>query len=464
MLGKVIIRMKLIVTIFLLASISALAQEKDKIILSLEKTTELALTNNPQIKIAEKEYKKADAGVMGSYSAVLPSLDGSLNLQHAWAIQQTTIPNFIKVMLGQGFPGTENMPDYVKLSFGLENTFTYGAVLRQPLFLGGAGVASIKIAYAIRRAAEQNLLAKKHSLMYESVKAFYGCLLTKELVKVQEEALAQAEANREVVRKKYDVGMASGFDKMRAEVEVANQKPNVISVRNNHQMALTRIRAILGLDKDAVVEVVGEFAYQEDDFGSLTLRELRELAFQNRPEIQVMNEQKYISRQGIQIARSGFLPRLFFQTDYSYLAQKNDLKFSQDNFSKGFTSAVSLQIPLFNGLKSVQEYQQARLDYRIMQDNEKQLNDLIIAEVEVAFNNYNEAKLKYESAKETVALAEEALRMANLMYSEGANTQLDVLVSRLALTQSQLNYFSSIYDYQVARHYLRKATGKVQLD
>jgi outer membrane protein TolC len=229
-------------------------------------------------------------------------------------------------------------------------------------------------------------------------------------------------------------------------------------------MALTSIRALLGLDKDADIDVVGEFAYQDDDFGQLSLSELRDLAFQNRPEILAMNEQKYVTRQGVHIARSGFLPKLFFQTDYSYLAQRNDMKFSQKDFSMGFTSAVSLQIPLFNGFKSVQQYQQAKLDYRIMQDNEKQLNDLIIAEVEVAFNNFNEARQKYESARETVALAEEALRMANLMYNEGANTQLDVMISRLALTQAQVNYFSSIYEYQVACSYLRKVTGKTQLN
>ncbi len=444
--------------------IQPLPAQQEKIVLTMDKTIELAMNNNPQIKIAEKEYDKAKAGVLGSYSAVLPSLDASAALQHAWAIQEQTIPNFIKAMLGQGFPGTEDMPDFVKLSFGLENTFTYGATLTQPLFLGGAGLASIKLAYAARRAAEQNLQARKDELLYQSITAFYGCLLTKELVKVQEEALAQVEANRDVVLKKYDVGTASGFDKMRAEVEVANQKPNVISARNNYQMALTRIRALLGLEKESNIEVVGEFAYQEDDFGQLGLAELQDMAFQNRPEVMAINEQKYMTRQGVNIARSGFLPRIFFQTDYSYMAMRNDMKFAQNDFSKGFTSAVSLQIPLFHGFKSVQNYQQARLDYRIMEDNEKQLNDMISAEVEVAYNNFNEARQKYQSATETVALAEEALRMANLMYNEGANTQLDVMISRLALTQAQVNYFSSIYGYQVACSFIRKATGKTQLN
>jgi outer membrane protein len=104
----------------------------------------------------------------------------------------------------------------------------------------------------------------------------------------------------------------------------------------------------------------------------------------------------------------------------------------------------------------------AQLDYHIMQDTERQLIDIINAEVEVAQNNFNEARQKYLSAEETVALAQESLRLANLMYEEGANTQLDVLVSRLAVTQAQMNYYSSLYQYQIARYQLRKVTGQTK--
>ena len=139
-----------------------------------------------------------------------------------------------------------------------------------------------------------------------------------------------------------------------------------------------------------------------------------------------------------------------------------EMKFNQKDFSKGFTSAVSLQIPLFHGFRSVKQYQKAKLDYHIIQDVEKQVSDGLFAETEVAYHKFHEARQKYFSAKETVALAQEALRMANLMYDEGANTQLDVLNSRLSLTQAQMNYYRSLYDHQVARYKLRKVTGQTR--
>jgi len=431
------------------------------LVLDLERSVDLALKNNPSFRMAEKELSKARAAVWESVSNILPKLDGSVSFQKAWAIQETVIPNFIKMMLPPGTPGLELYPDYVRVAFGIENTFRYGASVTQPLFLGGAGVAGIQMAMAAKDAAMQNLEEQRQQLIYQTADAFYLCLLTKELVKVQEEALAQAQANLENVIKKYNVGMASGFDKMRAEVEAANLQPELIAAKNNYQTAQTQLKTILGLKRETVIEVQGQLQFENDEFGELPLEEIQRMALTHRPVIRALSEQKYMAQKGIALARSNFIPKLFFQTEYSYMAMRNDYKFRQDDFSKGFTSALSLQIPLFKGFKSAAQYQQAQLDFKKMLDSEKQVYDGIAAETEVVYNKFQEARQKYLSARQTVELAQEALRLANLMYDEGMNTQLDILNSQLALTRAKLNYANSIYEYQKARYQLRKATGKL---
>jgi len=450
----------MLILILIILPISALSQ--DKMVLDLERSVSLALENNPNIKMAEKEVSKSSVGIWEAYSNILPQLDGSVNFQHAWEIQKTVIPNFIKLMLPPGTPGLDEMPDYVQIAFGVTNTFRYGATVTQPLYLGGAGIAGIQVAMSAKDAAEQNLEDQRQDLIYQTANSFYLCLLANELITVQEEAMAQAQANLDNVIKKYNVGMASGFDKMRAEVEVANLQPELIAVRNNYQLALTQLRVILGLKRDADIAVEGEFKYQEDEFGKLPLDDIQKIALKDRPVIQALSEQKYIMKKGITLARSSFLPKLFFQTDYSFMAMRNDYKFTQDDFSKGFTSAISLQIPLFHGFRSSAQYQKARLDYKKMLDTEKQAFDGIAAETEVAYNNFQEAKQKYLAAKQTVDLATEALRLANMMYQEGVNTQLDVLNSQLALTRSKLSYVNSLYEYQIARYELRKVTGSLK--
>lgn len=452
----------LAILITVVLSNATLAQEP--INLNLEKCIDYAFENNPSYRTAQKEVKKAHAGIWEAYSTILPQVNLSANFQHAWEIQTNKVPNFLKPMLaplGPIIPGLDQMPDFVEFAFGLENTLNYGASLTQPLFLGGAGLAGIQIAHASKDAAKLNLEEQRQGLIYQTAIAFNSCVLAQELIKVQEEALEQAKANFEIVNKKYEVGSASGFDKMRAEVELANLMPDVINARNNYQLALTQLKMLIGMEKDVVIEIEGDLNYISDEFGKLSLEDIQRRAFENRPLIQMLDHQKNISRSAVSIARSSLLPKLFFATDYSYLDMRNNYKFNLDESSKGFTSALSLQVPLFQGFKSSAQLQKAKLDYKIVLDTEKQMYDAVNAEVEVAYNLFQEAKEKYESSAKTVELATEALRLANLSYDEGANTQLDVLNSQLALTRSKLSYINSIFEYQNARYQLRKVAGEL---
>ena len=437
-----------------------IAQETE--VVTLEKSVSIAMKNNPGIQIAQKEYEKSRTEIWEAYSAILPQVNASANYSRAWDIQQNTIPNFIKQMLGPDFPGASEMPDFVRLSFGLKNTLTYGANLTQPIFLGGAGIAGVKMAYAASDAMKYDYEIQRQSLIYDTVDAFYGSLLAEELVLVQEKALAQAQANLDIVKKMYDVGSASGLDKMRAEVEVVNLKPSVIAARNDRQAALTGLRTVLGLPKETKIKVEGKLQFTYDEFKSITLEALLEKALNSRPELLATDAQTKLASNGVTLARSEFMPKLFFSTDYSFLAMRNDNRFVQDDFSKGFTSAISLQVPLFTGFRNAKSYQKARLDYKIAQDSDKLAKDGIIAEVEIAYNKFQEAQEKYLAAKESIDLAEEALRLANLMYEEGASTQLDVLISQLALTEARLNHASALYEYQMARYQIRKVTGTLE--
>ncbi len=447
-----------VISLLLFGAILLPAQETR--IFTLKSSVDFALENNPSFKIAEKELDKSKADVLGSYGGILPQLDAYGSYQRAHIIQQSTIPNFIKTMLGPA--ATPDMPDFVSIAFGLENTVIYGARVTQPLFQGGAGLAGIKAAKAAREAVSQNLIMQRQNLVFQTVQAFYSCLLTQEMIAVQEEAMAQAEANLEVVLKKYDVGAASGFDKMRAEVEVAILQPALISSRNNYQSALTGLRTILGLEKEIDLQVEGEFQFIPEATDSLSLIQLQEIALANRPELLGLKYQQTASRMGVNIAFSQFLPRVTLGVDYSLMAMRNNLRLSSGDFSEGFISTLNLQIPLFHGFRSRTQYQKAKLDYRILKDLEKELQNGVTAEVEVAYNKLKEAQERYLSATETVELAREALRLANLMYDEGVNTQIDVLSSRLALTEAQMNFVGSLFEYQIARYQLRKVIGSLE--
>jgi len=433
--------------------------------LTLDESLRLALENNPGIKIAENEMAWARAGARGSYSAILPQLELYANYQHLWNIQTSRIPNFLKPMLGPVgplVPGMDQMPDFVDIAFGLENTLRYGATFSQPLFLGGAGTAGITVAGAASRMSEHQLSAGRQALILETASAFYACLLAQRVVEVQEGALEQAQANQQVVARKYDVGMASPLDKMRTEVEVTQLQTQLISGRNNERNTRTRLRTVLALDQSLLPVVVGTLDYVEDSCVQQPLGELLQQALAHRPEIRGVAEEQLMSEGNLDLARSEFLPKLVFLTDYSYLAMKNDVRFSGDDFSKGFSSSLMLQFPVFNGLKSRADYEKASLEITMAQHHEEQIRDAVAAEVEFAHNKLRETNEKVLSTRRAVELSTEAYRLARVMYDEGANTQLDVLTARVNLTQAQDNLANVLFEYHVARYQIRKATGTLE--
>lgn len=437
----------------------------EPVTLTLEQAVQMALERNPQVAISRRELEKAEAGVWEAVGALLPSVGASAAAQHAWDLQSTTIPNFIKPMLeplAPYIPGLEEMPDYVEMTFGMENVVRYGLTVRQPLFLGGAGIAGVRLATAVRHAMREQEESVRQRLISQTARAFYSCLLAREVVRVEEQAVAHAEANLATVKARYEAGSASGFDLMRAEVEVANLRPHLIASRNGYRASLANLKAVLGLPHDREVEPLGSLDYQPDDLAQQPLGALVEAALVRRPEMRMLTAQKRAASSAVAIARSAFLPKLFFSTEYSYQGMRNDWDFRRGDFSKGFTSAVSAQLSLFEGFRNLQGYHKARVDLRIVEQRQREMESAIAAEVEVARNSFVQAQEKLDSARETIGLAREALRLADLRYQEGVSTQLDVLGAQLALRQAELNYVSALFEYQMARYELRRVTGTLQ--
>ena len=67
---------------------------------------------------------------------------------------------------------------------------------------------------------------------------------------------------------------------------------------------------------------------------------------------------------------------------------------------------------------------------------------------------------KVETQEKTIEQAKEALRLATLMYKEGAATQLDVLNSNLSLKTARMNYQQSLLEFNNAISKLTKAINK----
>lgn len=433
--------------------------QAEVITLDLDKARELALLNNPTIKIAREGIAKAQAKVHEAGSNFLPSLTGFTSLQHAWQIQTTLMPNFIKDMMGPAAP--PGMPDYVRISFGVDNTMAYGLNFSQPLYLGGTVRAGYAISKRGLEIAQSQYKATEQKVLSDVVSSFYGILFARSAVKVMEEALASSQHNLDQVKSFYNVGKSSKFDVLRAEVQVANYQPMVVSARNNLRLAEEQLRNLLGLSDDKQIDVQGELVYTPCTLLKNSIEELTQYALLNRPEVQILQKQKEMARYQIGLARAGYKPSLIFGTSYQYQGQRTDFKFTSDDFRKGFNSSISLSIPLMSGFSTASKVQQAKIALRENDFQYEALINGIRLEVKAAYLKVQEVNENVATQAKTVEQAREAVRLAELMYAEGGSTQLDVLNAHLALNQARMNYQRSLYDYHLAITNLKKSINQL---
>ncbi len=450
-------------------SISLYAETLD---LDLKTAREITLKNNPGIKLAREGVNRSSQQIIESRAGLLPTVSAYSSFQHAWDLQKNKIPNFLKdpfdklnytIYRTNLIPDFEfeEQPEYIEMAFGLENTLSTGVQIQQPLFTGGMiwnGYQISKIGYNI---AQSQLKSTEQNILANLTSAYYGVLFSQSALSVSEEALISAQENLEQVRKFLDVGKSSRFDILRAEVQVANMKPMVISSRNNFRLAESRLRMIMGIGESTELNYTEEMELKYSDLTEKTLEELIEIALKSRPEMMIMNDQKQIAGRQLSMSKAAFMPSIVFGTAYQYQGQRDDFKFVGDDFFKSFNSSISINIPLFNGFKNSAKLQQAKIAIKESDHQAESLTNGIKLEVKGAFFTMKEAQEKVQTQQKTIEQAKEAQRLARLMYSEGASTQLDVLNADLAVQQAKMNYNQSLFEYNVALANLKKSINQL---
>ena len=427
------------------AGIWAMADGQDKPVLSLtlENCLRLALIQNPLYLASQERIAGAQAQLMQAASGFFPQLTatGLHTLDEKLFVLE--FPSFI--------PGQS--PTRVAIDFTKDYQFSMS--LNLPLFAGGRLLDGYKQAAFNMGATKETVRQSRQDTVFNVKSSFYGYLLAREFVAVCEEALALAEKHFKNTRDLYELGMASKFDLLRAEVQVTNLKPPLLRARNGLALAELGLKSLLGLDLKQPVEVKGQLAYTaaEPDPESCAAR-----ALLNRPELNQMLYQKRMAAEMVKLARGAYFPTLAISGAYNYWADA--LNFKKNTWQSYFSVNLVLSVPLFNGFATAAQVGQAQALRRELEQTHKGLVEMVRLEVQQAILNLNQARESLRSQEKNVEQAQESVRIAELNYAQGLATSLDVSSVQVALTQAKTNYSQALFDYVLSLAQLQRATGE----
>lgn len=406
--------------------------------LSLRDAERLAIDNNPRMKMAADSLVAARAKVVGSRAILLPSVSGAAS--YTRNIERNSF--YIGGM---------------KMETGTVNDYLVAITGTQPIFLGFAGITGLRMSELGVKSAELQYHETEQSVVDQVRQAYLGAVLNRSLVHVAREALAQADSTFAQVKRQYDVGAASKFDLIRAQVELATLRPNVITAESNQELADANLRMTIGLDSDLSVEPIDELEVFNSPWADMSYDSLLSIAYEQRTDIQQLYNFERTAEYGIRLAHSSYYPQVaaFGRTSWQQIAP--------DMWDRAVAVGVQLNWNLWDSFSRRSQVQQARVGVRQVASIQRLTEQGIALQVESAQKTLHEASATLESLQETVELAEESLRLARVLFSAGGSTQLDIMNAQLALTQARTQHATALYRYHIAHSQMERALGLVRL-
>ena len=410
--------------------------------LTLPEALEIALSENPTVRIAEMEVERYDYVKRQTWGSLLPQVSASGSYTRS----------IVKSEMRGG------------LSFGADNTFAVQGDLSLPLF-APAVYRTLKMNDTQMAAAVEAARASRITLVAEVKKAIYNNQLAEQSLAVLRESEATVQRTVDDTEVQYRNGLASEYDLLTAQVQLSNLKPTILQTENSIKLAKLQLKMYLSVPEEVEIEVVGALDAMRDEV--LAGTDGLTVDVTENSDLRSLELQEELLQRSLRAANAGRLPTLAAFGTASYTG--NDMEpfmgmGAGDDARYFWTHPISvglqLSVPIFSGLTKMNKSRELKnqiAQIALQRDYARQQVDV---QVRAALNDLLTARETMFAQEKTVEQARKAYRISDARYRAGAGTILELNSAQLSQTQAQLNFSQAIYDYLSAKAEYDRIAGR----
>jgi outer membrane protein TolC len=436
---SLILSMLLSCLFFNLQTDSGLAQEK-KVFYTLEESISEAFANNWSLKAKKEKIDQSTHVKKQARAEFLPKLSTTYGYT-----RMSEARTFRSTLAGGG-----------DVSVSGQDNYQWKGTVTQPVFTGFALISSYQLAKLGIDQSEMEFELERLDLALKVKEAYFRILGLDKALEVARKAVESLESHVKVARNFYKVGMIPVNDVLKVEVELANAQHDLVKAQNASRLALSAFNIILSRPINGMVEVEDILAYEKDEGA---FEEYLEMALKNLPEIKLLNINVLQLDQEIRLARSGHYPEIALTYNYIKEGDEPDVSGSPFHDAGKWEAMAVLSWTLWEWGKthySVKEKESVRME---LLQTKKAVEDNIRLELMDAVLALEEAEKNIPTTRKAVEQGEENLRVSQERYKAQVTTSTEVLDAQTLLTQSSTNYYRALYDYNLAKAKLKRATG-----
>jgi len=456
--------------------------------ISLDDCIRLAMAYNLDLQIERLNPAMRDLDVWGGYSAYDPTFTARYNHRYNLGIggYDTTINTltlgtedntdsgglglsglfptggrYELMASGSHTVGTQPAPTLLDPSgrgpYRTSDANAAAATLTQPLlknfWIDGARY-SITLRKKDLKASEFVLQSRIMQILTAVETAYYSLLAAVEQVKVQEQALQEAEQQLRENRKRVEVGVMAPLDEKDAESQFAASQANLLAARKNLTLSQNALKAL-------VTDQYGDWA--DVDLQPTESLPAVPVAFSRsdswakalslRPELQAMKVELEKRHLTLRYDRNQLYPQLDIVGSYGQSGRRGSFWDALDDMREGvgneYSYGVVLTVPLSN--------RQARYNHRLAKEQLEQTllqlkkeEQTIMHEVEDAIAEARSSFEQIEARRQASEFAQAAYEAEQKKLENGKSTSFQVLVLQRQLTVRRYEEISALSAYNRA--------------
>lgn len=396
--------------------------------LTLEKAIEIALAENPTIRVADKEIELKKVADTEAWQTLLPTLSADLGLDHSIKVAA------IKTAMGE-----------FKMGMDGSTTAQGGLSLSLPVF-APAVYQNMKLTKEDILLAQEKARGSRLDLINQIKKAYYSVLLSKDSKLVIEKSYKVSEENFNVVNSKYKAGSVSEYDKITAEVQMRNMKSSVVSAETGLTLATLQLKVLMGIDTNIGININDSLKAYENSL-TLSNTEVTAAELSNNSTLRQLDQNRTLLERTRKILRTNFMPTIGLQLAYKYTSYSNDnWNLFKYKYSPSSTLQVGISIPVFQA-SNWTKLKSNKIQLSQLTDTRENTERQLTMAAESYRQNMIKTISKLESDREAVKQANKAVSISSKRYEVGRGTILELNQSETALVQTELTYSQSIYDF-----------------
>ncbi len=497
---------------------AALVPPEAPVALTLDEALQIALDRNYAVRLAALDVAAASAQVREAWGQVLPSVDANAsytrNLVQAnpfagsdagglfgalgsidWlafnerartdgdpATEPISLGEF-RQRQGEGFQQAGISVGPNENPFGVPNQFQTGLSVTQTLYNGSA-FAAIKGARSLREINEAALTQQEQGLVHRVRQLYYGALLAERQAGVARASVGRTQATADETARRVSAGTLPKFERLTAEVEVANLETQLLTAENQAALARDQLLFTLGLPVGRPIALRGDLDVPTNALvETVSFEDAVAVALERRPELEQARLAVKLREVDRNIARSGYFPTVNAFANLAYLGNVPDNRdvvtqgadpsdpfgvtveergfFDDAYWNPSVAVGAQLQWNLFDGFQTTRRVQQRQIAIEQAEVQFEQAAQSVVLEVEAALRNLASSRQRIAAQGENVGRAETAYAFAETRLEGGVSTQIDVRLASQQLDQARLGYLQAVYDYLTARSDLQRAVGVV---